>query len=394
LVSALLAVVVWGSVCAAGAFSAEAPPSPDGPGPFDLAAATKTTRIPKEAAAHPELEPASGSTGIPGEAASAEEVATASRRTLLADAVSTHEPVTVRLATGSVGGTFLPVGHDLAGWFERTLPWITVLVDTTAGSVDNLSRLVQGEADIAIVGASPFRATLEARARLALAREAQEICLLGTLYDDAEQYVIRASLVRAESMLDLNGVHMYPGPRNSGAEVDTRSVLSTLGIEPNYVYPIDRDKGYAEAAEALAEGEFDACTFSGGVPISALTELLRKHPREFEILPFTRHQLSKVRHANLDYEQVTIPAGAYPGLEEDLTSVGGPNILVAGPDLSAEIMLYLDAAIREGVTAAGRGLRSPESHPVLQILTGPLWDRPSVGGDCLGRAQTADQAPE
>ena len=290
-------------------------------------------------------------------------------------------PTVLHLATGSVGGTFLPVGHDLADWLEAQIPGLTVVVDTTSGSVDNLRRLVSQEADIAIVGASPFRKILEEGRRLG--RGAAEICMIGTLFDDAEQYVVRASLVRAESMLDLNGLLMYPGPSQSGGEVDTRTLLEALAVEPRYVYPLERDKGYAEAAAALAAGEFDACTFSGGVPIQAVTDLFAEYPGEFVILPFSRHQISKVRHAALDFEPVIIPEGSYPGQDRDIVSVGGPNLLVAAPGLDTRILSLLDHAVRVGIRERGKGLRAAESHPVLQVLNPAIWDHVSLGGDCL-----------
>ncbi|NNF07308.1 MAG: TAXI family TRAP transporter solute-binding subunit [Candidatus Eisenbacteria bacterium] len=282
--------------------------------------------------------------------------------------------IQLRLATGSHGGTFLPVGHDIANWLNANQTTFEVVVDTTAGSVDNLSRLIQGEADLAIVGSSPFRKVLEDQGRLALARGAQGLLVMGSLYDDAEQFVVKTSMVRANSMLDLNGLLMYPGPRNSGGEVDTRTVMQTLGVEPRYVYPVERTKGYLEAAEALARGDYDACTFSGGVPIIAVEKLFADHPGEFCILPFTRHQLSKVKHASLDFEPVTIPANSYPGLKNDLRSVGGPNLLITRGDLDPELLRLIDATIRAGIQDEREGLREKESHPVLQILTESHWD--------------------
>jgi len=291
--------------------------------------------------------------------------------------------IVIHLATGSVGGTFLPVGHDLARWFENALPEVRVLVDTTAGSVDNLRRLIEGVDDLAIVGASPLHKVVEDRSRIALAREAAEVCVLGTLYNDAEQYVVRSSLVRDHSMLDLYGLLMYPGPHDSGGEIDTRTVLQALKVEPQFVYPLERDKGYAEAAAALVRGEFDACTFSGGVPIVAVTDLFRDHPGEFEILPFTRHQLNKVRHAALDFQQVEIPAGSYPGQNHGINSVGGPNLLVAGAGLPRHLAARLDRAIRAGIAEPGRNLRGPSSHPVLRILSPALWDTGAREHRCL-----------
>jgi TRAP transporter TAXI family solute receptor len=288
--------------------------------------------------------------------------------------------VTLRLATGSVGGTFLPVGQDLVQWWEHTVPGVKVEIVSTAGSVDNLNRLISGEADIAVVGASPFREVLNGWGTRN--DEAKTICTLGTLYMDAEQFVVRSSLVRIGNLLDLTGLLMYPGPHGSGGEIDTRRIMSVLEIEPTFVYVDERTKGYAAAATALVRGDFDAATFSGGVPIQAVTALFREHPGEFQILPFSRHMLNKVTHYE-DFEGVVIRQFSYPGMKEDVHTVGGPNILVASPNVELQVLMLLDTAIREGIAEPGKGLRAESSHPVLQVLDLELWSQDPVGVSCL-----------
>jgi hypothetical protein len=279
-----------------------------------------------------------------------------------------------------VGGTFLPVGHELAAWWEATIPGFTVRVDTTAGSVENLHRLVAGEADLAIVGDSPFRDVLEGWGALP---GAERVCVIGTLYTDAEQYVVRASLVRAGNLLDLSGLLMYPGPHQSGGEVDTRRILAALDIEPRFVYVDARDKGYTAAAEALEGGTFDAVTFSGGVHIRAVTDLFSRHPGEFVILPFTRHMLRRLQHYEPDFHGTVIRAGSYPGQTGDVATVGSANLLVAAPGLDPRLIDLLDRAVREGIAAEGMGLRAGSSHQVLQVLTPALWDEASGVRRCV-----------
>jgi hypothetical protein len=298
-----------------------------------------------------------------------------------AQAVS-GRPDTLRIATGSAGGTFLPVGHDLVAWWAQCLPDLVVLCDTTAGSAENLDRLESGEADLAIVGSSPFREILD-RWRIR-GRETEPLCALGTLYIDAEQYVVRSSLVRVGNLIDLNGLLMYPGPHQSGAEIDTRRILDLLGIEPRYVYAEERDKGYTAAARALVRGDFDAVTFSGGVPIEAVEALFAEHPGEFRILPFSRHMLNKLQTRDGDFDGVVIRRASYPGMGEDVQTVGGPNLLVAGPRVPAHLLAALDGAVRAGVRNPGQGLRRAGSHPVLQALDLELWQLRSVGGGCPG----------
>jgi hypothetical protein len=288
---------------------------------------------------------------------------------------------TLRLATGSVGGTFLPVGHELASWFEAQIPGLVVLTDTTAGSVDNLDRLISEAADIAIVGSSPFREVLDGWGTLS--DEAHTICTLGTLYVDAEQFVVRSSLVRVGTLLDLNGLLMYPGPHQSGGEIDTRRILDVLGIEPRFVYVDERDKGYAAAATALVRGDFDAATFSGGVPIQAVTELFQAHPGEYQILPFSRHMLNRLQHFEDDYDGVVIRARSYPGMQGDVSTVGGPNLLVAAPHVQTRLLLALRRAVSDGIQEPGKGLRADTSHPVLQALDPEMWALDPVGGQCF-----------
>lgn len=299
---------------------------------------------------------------------------------------------TLRLATGSVGGTFLPVGHDLAAWFGETIPGVTVLLDTTAGSVDNLDRLISGEADLGIVGSSPFREVLNGWGTLS--DEAKTICTVGTLYMDAEQFVVRSSLVRVGTLLDLTGLLMYPGPHQSGGEIDTRRILTVLGIEPQFVYVDERDKGYMAAADALVRGDFDAATFSGGVPIRAVTDLFGQHPGEYQILPFSRHMLRKLQHYEADFEGVVIRKGSYPGMDEDVSTVGGPNLLVAAPHVETRHLIAIEKAIRAGIQQPGEGLRSRDSHPVLQALDLSMWSMDPVGARCLDPELAGLTGPE
>ena len=300
---------------------------------------------------------------------------------LLPTATAEAQPDTLRLATGSMGGTFLPVGGDLAAWFSKAIPNLVVIPEISAGSVDNLDRLISGTADIAIVGSSPFREVLNGWGTLS--DDAKNICSLGTLYVDAEQFVVRSSLVRVGNLLDLNGLVMYPGPHQSGGEIDTRLILSVLEIEPQFVYVDERDKGYTAAAKALMRGDFDAATFSGGVPIQAVTELFLTRPGEFQILPFSRHMLNKLNYYEQDFDGVIISKSSYPGMAEDIQAVGGPNLLVAASHVDRDILVTLSKAIQEGIKTPGEGLRSDLSHRVLQALDPALWKLDPVNAGCL-----------
>ena len=88
-----------------------------------------------------------------------------------------------------------------------------------------------------------------------------------------------------------------------------------------------------------------------------------------------------------------IRAGTYPGQDEDIRAVGGPNLLVASPHLPVETLLALDRAVRDGIEQPATGLRAGDHHPVLQALNLDQWEEAAVGARCTDAAAVGGRPP-
>jgi TRAP transporter TAXI family solute receptor len=128
-----------------------------------------------------------------------------------------RERRTIRIATGTRGGTFLPLGETLARSFERDVPEIEFVALESPGGLASIEMIERGEADLALLsnhveGSSALR-------------------LVAPLYQETLQIVVRRE-VGIETLLDLRGRAISTGPVGSGTETIAQAVLGHFGLHP------------------------------------------------------------------------------------------------------------------------------------------------------------------
>ncbi len=249
---------------------------------------------------------------------------------LLATACTDSPQQTLRIAAGEPGGFYKEFAELLAA--ETTA---TVL--STTGSVENLTLVRTGEADLALTladtasaayaGRTPFTATVPLRA-------------LGRVYENYMQLVVPAdSPVR--SVTDLAGTRISLGAEGSGAALFGDRLLAASGITAD----VDHHP-LAGAVAELAAGRVDAILWSGGVPTPALADLNRRRPIRLvdltDQLPVLQAEYGAV------YEHVAVPDGGYG---HPVDTIGVPNLLVSHRDLPEDTAA---AVVRVLVTRASR----------------------------------------
>ena len=126
------------------------------------------------------------------------------------------------LSAGQPGGTYLPMAERLADIVNTACPNINITVVESYGSVENIERLVKGQADLALVqNDTPGEAMI--RTMVPLHREVLHF------------------LVRRDSDInrirDLVGKRVEVGPQDSGTEVLVRNLLRHYGISHDDFVP-------------------------------------------------------------------------------------------------------------------------------------------------------------
>ncbi|MEM7766847.1 MAG: TAXI family TRAP transporter solute-binding subunit [Pseudomonadota bacterium] len=191
-------------------------------------------------------------------------------------------PKSITFATGGADGAYAAYGARYANLLAEHGVEVTLL--NTAGSVDNLRLLRDGEADVALV-----------QGGLATEGDRGALNSLGGLFYEPFWVFVRGDL-EVEDFDALKPLRVGIGGEGSG----TRMLATDLrrdygpGWGPRSALPISG----AAAANALVKGDLDAAVFAAGISAPYVDRLLREP--DIRLLPFARAPALSQRRPALD----------------------------------------------------------------------------------------------
>ncbi|TYP82928.1 TAXI family TRAP transporter solute-binding subunit [Blastococcus xanthinilyticus] len=277
-------------------------------------------------------------------------------------------------ATGGTGGVYYPYGGGMANLLSSEIPGLTVTVQETNASVDNMKLLETDQAQMALAlgdvvsdaanGENTFEAPLD-------------ICSLGNTYNNFVHFFTTAD-TGITSIEDLAGKRVSPGAVGSASEVTANRIMEAAGIDP--MNDIERVQlGVAETVAAIQDGTVDAGAWSGGLPTGAIVDLASTD--DLVLLETGQYADALAEEYGDYYFAEDIPAETYEGQDEAVSNVVSPNILVVRSDM--------DEALQEEIT---RTIFENEEqlltvHPAAEELNAETADEVGFIETCPG-AQT------
>jgi TRAP transporter TAXI family solute receptor len=281
---------------------------------------------------------------------------------------------TVTLISGTIGGTYVQFGADLASVLDDGNK-LRVLPIVGRGSVQSVADILflQG-VDLGIVRSD----TLDYLERKGFAKDIKkQFTYVTKLYNEEMQMIALKSIV---SMKDLNGKRVSVDLPNGGTFVTALTVFERLGIKAKFVYVEQRI-----AMEKLKAGEIDAVIVVGGKPYKSVSTFGNDG----------RFHLARVDYAKplqSDYLPATLTAKDYPNLIKDgetVDTIAVPAVLAAynwapNTERYRKIAQFVDAFFTKFPT-----LQNPPFHPKWKevSLSAPLsgWNRLPVAQQWLDK---------
>jgi TRAP transporter TAXI family solute receptor len=271
---------------------------------------------------------------------------------------------TVTLITGTIGGTYVQFGADLASVLDDGNK-LRVLPIVGRGSVQSVADILflQG-VDIGIVRAD----TLDYLERKGFAKDIKKQFTYVTKLYNEEMQIIASKSVR--SLRDLEGKTVSVDLPNGSTFVTVLTVAERLGIKANWVYVEQRI-----AMEKLKSGEVDAVIVVGGKPYKSVSNFGNDG----------RFHLVKVDYEKPlqgDYLPATLTAKDYPNLiaeGETVDTIAVPALLAAynwapNTDRYRKLATFVDAFFTKFPQ-----FQKPPFHPKWKevSLSAPLpgWQR-------------------
>lgn len=269
---------------------------------------------------------------------------------------------TVTLISGTIGGTYVQIGADLASVLDDGNK-LRVLPIVGRGSVQSVADILflQG-VDLGIVRAD----TLDYLEKKGFAKDIKKQFTYVTKLYNEEMYVIASKSVR--SLADLNGKRVSVDLPNGGTFVTASIVFERLGLKPNLVYIEQRI-----SMEMLKRGELDAVIAVGGKPYKSVSAFKDDKDR-FHFVP-----VDYAKPLQGDYLPAVMTAKDYPNLiaeGERVDTIAVPAVLAAynwapNTDRYRKLSLFVDAFFTKFPT-----FQNPPFHPKWKevSLSAPLQD--------------------
>jgi TRAP transporter TAXI family solute receptor len=277
-------------------------------------------------------------------------------------------PTPVRLASGSPGGIYHPVGNAICRMFNlaeqhRPIPCVAVSSD---GSVENIRRVESGAAafgltqtDVAYAafhGEGPF--TAERLGPFVKGGADPSLRTLIAFYPDEFTVVARAdSGIR--DFQDLRGKRIGIGKSGAGYTY-TRDVV--LGYYNWTISGPERllEVGPEEQNRALCGNKVDAIIYIAGHPSGLTQEATTGCPAV--LVRVVGPSIERLLAAHPYYLASVIPGGMYPGNPEDVPTIGTPAMLVTSSKVTDELAYAVVKAVLQNLDDFRR------LHPALSNL--------------------------
>jgi hypothetical protein len=148
-----------------------------------------------------------------------------------------------------------------------------------------------------------------------------------------------------DAIADLRDRVVSTGAPGSGTELIALRILEAAGLDP--ISNVRRQAlGGGPSGDALKDGKIDAFFWSAGVPSGVISDLASTPGRRLRLIPSAGllPRLQERSGAPL-YTAVTIPRGAYRGLETDVPVVGVSSVLAVDESMNASLAYEITRAL-------------------------------------------------
>jgi len=241
-------------------------------------------------------------------------------------AAGTGAAETLRFMTGPQGGSWYPMGGAIKNVVEAAVPGTTLQVMPGAG-IANVKGIEAGKAHIAFANSV---STVDAiGGKPPFDEPATNVCHLATLYPQYFQIVTTAD-TGITSLEDLKGRALTTQPTGNTGEAITAHVLEALGLSYDDMSSVDF-VSYTDSVALLKDANAEVFTLGTTVPASAIMDLASA--RDIRLLEVDDEVMAKLQELNPGYRPRPIPAGSYPGQDEDVQVIGYATHVIARCDL-------------------------------------------------------------
>jgi len=247
-----------------------------------------------------------------------------------------------RLMTGPQGGSWYPLGGAIKNIMENNIDGVSVQV-MPGGGIANVKAVEGGTAQLgfansvstvdAINGKPPFDSA------------AGNVCNVATLYPQYFQVVGLAD-EEFQTPADFGGKALAAQQKGNTGEAITQHMLEAYGMSYDDMSRVNYGS-YTDSVALMKDGNAQIFTLGTTVPAGAIMDLASA--RDITMVPIPDDGLAAMKEINAGYQRAIIPAGSYPGQEQDVPTIGYSTHVIAQCDLDADLVYNMLTSMYENL---------------------------------------------
>jgi TRAP transporter TAXI family solute receptor len=282
----------------------------------------------------------------------------------------------VTIGTGGVTGVYYPAGGAICRLVnkDRAKHGIRCSVESTGGSVFNVNTIRAGELDLGVAQSDvQFHAT---KGSGAFQKDGafRELRAVFALHPEPVTVVGRKEL-NAKSFADFKGKRFNVGNPGSGTRATAEELLAAMGWKMSD-FSLASELKADEHGPALCDGKIDGFLYLVGHPSANIQDPTTVCGAK--LVNVTGPAVDKLVKQNPYYAHATIPAGMYPGNDQDVRTYGVVASVVSSSKVPANTVYAVVKAVFDNFDEFKKlhpafGNLKPENM-VKDGLSAPLHD--------------------
>lgn len=256
------------------------------------------------------------------------------------------------ITTGSFGGVYYPMGVAVCRMWngEPTLAARRCISQTSAGSIQNIDRVLAGSANFGLVQADILNALPQDR------KDQLRVVLAGPI--EALTIVLNPAS-NVSKVEDLKGKRLALGPQGSGQRRTIQSLFAAFGWQANDVVDVPAPSS-GQQSRMLCMGQLDAAIYVVAPPSGYVNEAITACGGV--VAGLSPPVIERLIGGNPAFQPVTISRDAYRYMVTDAQTLGVRSYIVARATESAD-RVYQFTRLLVGESAQLR-----RQHPALADL--------------------------
>ncbi len=244
--------------------------------------------------------------------------------------------------TAPAGGAWQVLGTAMLEDVTKANPNLTGSTMPVGGAA-NIMGVHEGKLKVAFSLSATVGDAWEGKDFFKDKGQIKSIRALATLFPEPTQIVVMANS-GIDSLEQLKGKKVSPGPKGSAVEQDTRRVLNAYGMSYNDLQAAFLS--FEEAAQQMLDGHLDAICY-GAMLYPAPNIVNVSSQKSIKMLSLSDDKIAAIVRDNKGTEPYTLPAGSYKGVDYPVKGIATTCLIICREDMPEDVAYSIVKTIAE-----------------------------------------------